>query len=143
MLQRSDSTNLGPAQTSDWDKRRTSTNVGLVQTSDSYVYKEKRRTLVEFEKKDHSYKKYIKNHSLIVIKINWIKSHPLRVALDKTDQKGVEFYCHKLWCFNMPISLQPDVVKALIFEPMNSIRSKCLIFQPMNSIRSKCLSLKV
>ena len=36
---------------SDWDKRQTSTNVRPVQTSDGYIYKEKRQTLVEFEKK--------------------------------------------------------------------------------------------
>ena len=38
-------------QTSDWYKRRTSTNVGPVQTSDGYIYKKKRQTLVDFEKK--------------------------------------------------------------------------------------------
>ena len=38
-------------QTSDWDKRLTGANVGAVQTSDGYIYKEKDRTLVEFEKK--------------------------------------------------------------------------------------------
>ncbi len=32
-------------------KRRAGTNVGPVQTSDGYIYKEKRRTFVEFEKK--------------------------------------------------------------------------------------------
>ena len=37
-------------QTSDWYKRGTETNVGPVQMSDGYIYKEKRRTLVEFEK---------------------------------------------------------------------------------------------
>ena len=50
-------TNVGLVQTSDWYKRRTSTNVAPVQMSDRYIYKEKRRTLVEFEKKDHCYKK--------------------------------------------------------------------------------------
>ena len=44
-------------QTLDWYKRRTSTNVEPVQTSDEYIYKEKRRTLVEFNKKDYLYKK--------------------------------------------------------------------------------------
>ena len=44
-------------QTSDWYKRRTGTNIGLVQTSDGYILKKKRRTLVEFEKKYHCYKK--------------------------------------------------------------------------------------
>ena len=39
-LQKWDSTNVGPVQTSDWYKRRTSTNVGPVQTLDWY----KRRT---------------------------------------------------------------------------------------------------
>ena len=37
-------------QTSDWYKRRTDTNVGPVQTLPGYIYKEKRWTLVEFEK---------------------------------------------------------------------------------------------
>ena len=49
-------TNVGLVQTSDKYKRRTSTNVGQVQTSDGYIYKEKRRTLVEFERKDPCYK---------------------------------------------------------------------------------------
>ena len=45
-------------QTSNWYSRRTGTNVRLVQTSDRYMYKEKRRTLVELKKKqDHCYKK--------------------------------------------------------------------------------------
>ena len=44
-------TNVGLVQTSDWDKRRTGANVGAVQKSDGYIYKEKDRTLVEFEKK--------------------------------------------------------------------------------------------
>ena len=60
--QTSDVTNVGrykgrtvqtpDLKTSDWYKRRTETNVRLVQTSDlQYIYKEKRRTLVEFKKK--------------------------------------------------------------------------------------------
>ena len=48
---RQTSTNVGPVQTSDQYKRETGTNVGPVQTSDGYIYKEKRRTLVEFENK--------------------------------------------------------------------------------------------
>ena len=70
------STNIGPTnigcykgrtvQTSDRHKRRTETNVGLVQTSDSYVYKEKRRTLVEIEKKTIAIRIKLKNHSIIV-----------------------------------------------------------------------------
>ena len=67
-------------QTSDWYKRRTGTNVRLRQTSDQY----KRQTSTNvgrvhllgktsnfgwISKKDHSYKKQIKIHSLIVIKI--------------------------------------------------------------------------
>ena len=44
-------TNIGLVQTSDWEKRRTSTNVRPVQMSDVYIYKGKRQTLVEFEKK--------------------------------------------------------------------------------------------
>ena len=43
--QTSDSTKVGQY------KRWTSTNDGPLQTSDGYIYKEKRRTLVEFEKK--------------------------------------------------------------------------------------------
>ena len=72
------STNVGPTnvgrykgqtvqtsdlQTSDWYKRRTSTNV------DRYIYKGKRRTLLEFEKKTIAIRDKLKNHSLIVIKI--------------------------------------------------------------------------
>ena len=82
-----------PVQTS--EKRRTGTIDGLVQTPDGDIYKKKRLTLVEFERKDHCYKKYIKNHSLIVIKIK-DKSHPLKVALYKTTaKKGFGFNCHK------------------------------------------------
>ena len=43
--------NVGLVQTSNWEKRRTSTNVRPVQMSDVYIYKGKRQTLVEFEKK--------------------------------------------------------------------------------------------
>ena len=112
-LQRSDSinvglTNVGLVQTSDRYKRRTETNVWLVQTSDQY----KRRTgtfvrnyvglWFNFKERPLLYEQ-IKNHSLIVIKIIlW------RYTLYKTtDKKEVEFNCHKLWCFNMPIYLQP------------------------------------
>ena len=45
--QTSNSTNVGPAQTSDQYKRQTGTNVGPIQTSDGYLYKEKRRTKEE------------------------------------------------------------------------------------------------
>ena len=54
----------------------------------------------------------MKNHSLIVIKIkdNLIKSYFLKEAVYKTtDQKGVEFNCHK-YDVSMLISLQHDVV---------------------------------
>ena len=51
MVQRSDSVNVGLVQISDWYKRRTGINVGPAETSFGYIYKEKRRTLVEFEKR--------------------------------------------------------------------------------------------
>ena len=44
-------TNVELVQTSNWYKRRTGINVRPVQTSDGYVYKKKRWTLVEFEKR--------------------------------------------------------------------------------------------
>ena len=105
-------------QTSDWYKHRTGTNVGLVQTSDQYkrclgTFIRKNVGLWLSLKKYHCYKKQIKNHSLFVMKIkdNWTKSHPLKVALYKTtDNKGFEFNCHKLWCFKIHISLQPNIV---------------------------------
>ena len=56
-------TNVGQLQTSDWDKCRNSTHVRRVhllgKTSD----------FGWISKKDHCYKKQIKNHSIIVIKI--------------------------------------------------------------------------
>ena len=113
----SDATKVG--QYKRWTyKRQTGTNVGLIQTSDQYkrclgTFIRKNVGLWLSLKKYYCYKKQIKNHSLFVMKIkdNWTKSHPLKVALYKTtDQNRVEFNCHKLWCFNMPISLQPDVI---------------------------------
>ena len=73
MVQRLDSTNVGLTnfelvQMSDWDKCRTIvTNVEPVQMSDGYIYKEKRRALVEFERRTTM--KRNKNHSLTGIKI--------------------------------------------------------------------------
>ena len=94
-------TNGRPVQTADQYKCRTGTNGRPVQTSDWNIYKEKYRTLVKFERKDRFYnKKNVKSHIMLKIKDNWIKSHPLKVALFKTtDNKGFgfnSFNFHKL-----------------------------------------------
>ena len=103
---------------------------------DGYIYKGKRRTLVEFEKNDHCYKKLIKSLIVIKIKDTWIKSHsqPCEDSTAYKQQTKKELSsCHKLWCFNVYI--------------FNIFAIRCrqtLIFQPMKSmIRSNSLSLKV
>ena len=96
-LQRSNSTNAGLTnvrllQISDWYKRRNETNVMLVQTSDQY----KRWTSTFIRKnvghwlslkKNHCYKKQIKNHSLIVIKSNKVSSFRQHSIKQQTKQE--------------------------------------------------------
>ena len=94
-LQRLDSTNVGGTAVEDWDKRRSSTKVGPVQTLDGYIYKEKRRSLVEVVKnKTIVLRNRLKIDHLLwycdKIQDNWIKSHPLKLLV-KTTLKNKEF----------------------------------------------------
>ena len=65
---------------------------------------------------------------MIKIKDYWIKSQSLNVALYKTNQKGVEFHCHKLWCLNVYIFATRRRL-TLIVQPMKSVRSNSWKYQ--------------